>query len=36
MKYIKNIIFVVIGLYITTLLLIYFDLEEKRPVISLF
>ena len=36
MKYIKNILFIIVGIYISTLLLIYFDLEEKRPIVSLF
>ena len=36
MKYIKNVALLVVGLYVTTLFFIYLDLEEKRPIISLF
>ena len=36
MKYIKNVVLLVVGLYVTTLFFIYLDLEEKRPIISLF
>ena len=36
MKYIKNVALLVVGLYMTTLFFIYLDLEEKRPIISLF
>ena len=36
MKYIKNVALLVVGLCVTTLFFIYLDLEEKRPIISLF
>jgi hypothetical protein len=36
MKYIRNGLLALIGIYITTLGFIYIDIEDSRPIISLF
>ena len=36
MKYLRNLIILIVGLYVLTLGLIYVDVYDSRPVISLF